>query len=87
MNWVVAEEQFRHEVLEGTWECLPWVGNGAAVRSFEKEDGQNGTKGGDLSRRTVLGITRAIAGLADAMLPREKGWPAWRSGGLTLFLP
>lgn len=78
VSWVVAEKKLRPPVMEGMWECLPQVGNGAEVQSFGKEEGQ--------SRRTVLGITQAIAGLADAMLPREKGWPAWQSGGLTLFL-
>jgi len=86
VSWVVAEEKFSQEVLEGMWGCLRRFGKGARVRPFEREGRQNRIKGRDLNRRTILGITRAIAGLADAMLLREKGWHAWRSGGLTLFL-
>jgi hypothetical protein len=60
---------------------------GSRVQSFEQEEQQNGVGGKNLSRRTVLGMTRTIAGLADAMLLGQKGWHAWRSGGLTPFLP
>lgn len=87
MGWVVAERKLLRKLLEGMWEWLGWLGKGARVQQLEEKGLQIAIKYGNLNRRTVVGVTRALAGLADAMLLREKGWHAWRSGGLTLFLP
>jgi hypothetical protein len=86
LSWVVAQEKLRRNVPEGMRGHLRWFGKGAGVRRLEEKGVQDGARCESLNRRTAVGVARAIAGLADAMLLREKGWHAWRSGGLTLFL-